>query len=101
MIWLVGNRGMLGRAVEARLRVAGEAFLASDREVDITDLAAVEAYVARHCSGTRGLDWIINCAAYTAVDRAEAEEDLATTINGTTPGAIAAVSSMGDLSGVP
>jgi len=32
---------------------------------------------------------VINAAAYTAVDRAEEEEELATVINGTTPGAIA------------
>lgn len=36
-------------------------------------------------------DWVINCAAYTAVDKAETEVDIAMTINGKAPGWIAAV----------
>ena len=40
--------------------------------------------------GTTGPSAVINAAAYTAVDRAEEEEDPATTINGDTPGAMAA-----------
>ncbi len=35
--------------------------------------------------------YLINCAAYTAVDRAESESDLAFLVNGTAPGVLAAV----------
>lgn len=51
---------------------------------DLTDPAACAAII--HDAQA---DAVINAAAYTAVDRAEDEEDLATLINGTTPGAMA------------
>lgn len=51
---------------------------------DLTDPAAC-AEIIRDAQA----DAVINAAAYTAVDRAESEEDLATLINGTTPGAMA------------
>ena len=51
-------------------------------EVDITDAAAVAAAV-------RGADFVANCAAYTAVDKAETERDQAFAVNATGPGVIA------------
>lgn len=51
---------------------------------DLTDPAACAAIIHEAQA-----DAVINAAAYTAVDRAEEEEDLATLINGTTPGAMA------------
>ncbi len=51
---------------------------------DLTDPAScADAIVAHPC------DVVINAAAYTAVDRAETEEDLATLINGAAPAAMA------------
>ncbi len=58
--------------------------LGRDR-ADLADPAACAAAIA-----ASDADVVINAAAYTAVDRAESEEDLATTINGTAPGAMAA-----------
>ncbi|MDP5365393.1 MAG: dTDP-4-dehydrorhamnose reductase [Paracoccaceae bacterium] len=58
--------------------------LGRDR-ADLSDPAACAAVIA-----ASDADVVINAAAYTAVDRAESEEDLATTINGTAPGAMAA-----------
>ena len=52
---------------------------------DLSDPAACAAVIA-----ASDADVVINAAAYTAVDRAESAEDLATTINGTAPGAMAA-----------
>ncbi|MCK7529760.1 MAG: dTDP-4-dehydrorhamnose reductase [Marinilabiliales bacterium] len=43
----------------------------------MTDAGATAAFIAELSPS-----WIINCAAYTAVDRAEDEEELATLING-------------------
>lgn len=80
MIWLVGNRGMLGTEVERLLRERGLAYVATDVELDITSPAAVEAFAAEHRP-----DLVINCAAYTAVDRAEEEEDVARSINADGP----------------
>lgn len=75
-IWLIGERGMLGRQVAAALKNSGIDFSASDREVDIGDPAALKAF-----SRKRKYSWIINCAAYTAVDRAEADSQAAFRIN--------------------
>ena len=54
-------------------------------ECDLTDPASV----ARALAGRRA-DAVVNAAAYTAVDRAESEEALATAINGPGAGAVAA-----------
>ncbi len=52
--------------------------------LDLADPAAAAAYVR-----TGAADVIVNAAAYTAVDKAEAEEALATRVNGAAPGAMA------------
>lgn len=53
-----------------------EVFYTDVAELDITDKKAVEDYVSRN-----DIDTIVNCAAYTAVDRAEEEPDRAELIN--------------------
>ena len=58
--------------------------LGRDR-ADLSDPAACAAAVA-----ASDADVVINAAAYTAVDKAESEEELATAINGAAPGAMAA-----------
>jgi dTDP-4-dehydrorhamnose reductase len=75
-IWLVGAAGMLGRQLAAEFSARGLPFLASDREVDIRDVRALAAFV----SGWR-VAWIVNCAAYTSVDRAEGEPEEALAVN--------------------
>jgi dTDP-4-dehydrorhamnose reductase len=75
MIWLIGVRGMLGSAV-ARILEGRHTWIGSDREVDITNLHALRAF-----SASRNLRWIVNCAAYTAVDKAEDEPDVCASIN--------------------
>jgi dTDP-4-dehydrorhamnose reductase len=81
MIWLVGRAGMLGREVERLLERDGRPYLASDREVDITDPAALREFLLRR----DGVRWILNCSAYTAVDRAEEEPEAAFRINADGP----------------
>lgn len=76
MIWLIGHKGMLGSEVKRLLTESAMPYLASDLEVDITDIQRLRAHVM-----DRSLAWIINCSAYTAVDRAEDERELAFRIN--------------------
>jgi dTDP-4-dehydrorhamnose reductase len=76
MIWLIGNRGMLGSDMELLLKSNSFNYISSDVEVDITDDSALEDFAA-----SKRIDWIINCSAYTAVDRAEDEPDKAYNIN--------------------
>ena len=77
--WLVtGAGGMLGQDVVTCLERCGETVLALSRaDLDITDQAAVTATVL-----DRRPDIVVNCAAWTAVDEAEAHEDEALEVNG-------------------
>jgi len=79
MIWLVGSRGMLGSEVEKLLEACRHAYVATDAEVDITQPGASSAFLALR--GLDHLDWIVNCAAYTAVDAAEDEPAVAFAVN--------------------
>jgi dTDP-4-dehydrorhamnose reductase len=76
MIWLVGDRGMLGTELSLLLGKQGLPFVGSDRDVDILDSGALEAFAAG-----RDIHWIVNCAAYTAVDKAEDEAQLCRSLN--------------------
>ncbi len=80
MIWVVGSAGMLGQELVAALTQAGREFVGTDREVSILDEAALKAYAEG-----RRISWIVNCAAYTAVDRAEDEEAAARALNAEGP----------------
>jgi len=76
MIWLVGARGMLGTEVGTLLLARGLEHRATDVEIDITSEAAVTTFATAERPR-----WILNCAAYTAVDRAESEQELAQAVN--------------------
>lgn len=78
MIWLIGNNGMLGSEVEFLLKRNSFTYFTSDIEIDITDINCLESY-----SEGKNLNWIINCAAYTAVDQAENDLEKAFAINAT------------------
>lgn len=70
-------------ATELAARAPGAIYLGRD-QADLSDPAACAAAIRAHAP-----DAVINAAAYTAVDKAEDEEALATTINGAAPGAMA------------
>ena len=76
MIWLIGNKGMLGNDVEKLLNERGLPYWASDKEVDIGDYKALEKF-----GKDKKIEWIINCSGYTKVDQAEEEIDEAFRIN--------------------
>lgn len=77
---------MLGTEVEALLRQKDLQYVASEKEVDITDLDRLHQFVL-----DKPLSWIINCSAYTAVDLAEDEPELAFRINADGPGNLAEI----------
>jgi dTDP-4-dehydrorhamnose reductase len=81
---IFGAAGMLGSDLSATAP-PGTALTALDiGDVDITNRSAVAAALR-----DAGPDWVINAAAYTAVDRAETERALAEAVNGVAPGHIA------------
>jgi dTDP-4-dehydrorhamnose reductase len=82
-ILVFGEIGQVGQELQRR---AGDVVLEVRglEEADFIDPASCVAFV----EGTDA-DAVINAVAYTAVDKAEEQEDLALMINGTTPGAIA------------
>ena len=83
-VMITGAAGQLGFELQ-RAAPAGTEILALDIEqLDLTDAAAVEACVAEQQPSL-----IINCAAYTAVDQAESQPDLAEAVNVTAVKALA------------
>jgi len=78
MIWLIGNKGMLGTEISLLLEQSGFPFVGTDREVDITDPAALREFSR---SQSKPIEWIVNCAAYTAVDRAEDDKEYCRLLN--------------------
>ena len=58
----------------------------SRQELDLSDSEAIQTWFH-----DQSFDVIINCAAYTAVDKAESEQDLARTINATAVGTLASI----------
>jgi len=81
---LTGPTGQVGWELAPRLAALGEVVALDRSALDLADAGAIRARV-------RDLrpDVIVNAAAYTAVDRAESEPDLAFAINGVAPGVLA------------
>ena len=90
-ILVTGAAGQLGRELQT---LAGQSpeFIFTDRDtLPIDDPAAIAGAFAAHRPA-----YCINCAAYTAVDRAESDKEAAFRINGAAPGYLAnACSSIG------
>ena len=80
-VLVFGQAGQVARELQRLLPDA--TYLGRDR-ADLSDPAACAAAIA---GGT--WDAVINAAAWTAVDKAEAEEAAATVVNGAAPGAMA------------
>ena len=79
-ILITGASGQLGCEIRDRsARYSGYRFVFTDTgEMDITDAGATAEFIT-----SLAPSWIINCAAYTAVDRAEDEEEQAAQVNAT------------------
>ena len=84
-ILVTGANGQLGSHLRLLAPLSAKAWIFTDAdELDITDRAAVDDFVAGHNIGL-----VINCAAYTNVDRAENDEETAMRVNATAVGNLA------------
>ncbi len=85
--WLItGAGGMLGRDLAMTLEGRGQPVIALDRgALDVTDRRAVARAI-----GVAQPAVVLNCAAWTGVDAAEAHEDQALAVNGMGAGNVAA-----------
>jgi dTDP-4-dehydrorhamnose reductase len=82
-IVVFGANGQVGEALTRTL--ADDELIAVDRSrADLRDTSAVKAVLSRHSPQV-----IVNAAAYTAVDKAEADRDTAFAINAIAPGLMA------------
>jgi len=85
MIWLIGCKGMLGTELSLLFEKNGIPFVGTDREVDISNIAVLRDFAEK-----QAFEWIINCAAYTAVDNAEDDAEICCRLNTLGAGNIAA-----------
>ncbi|MCC8019586.1 MAG: dTDP-4-dehydrorhamnose reductase [Rikenellaceae bacterium] len=81
-ILVTGGNGQLGRCIEkiSKKRLENQFVFTDIPETDITDERSIDELL-----GSSGFDAIINCAAYTAVDKAESEPELCRKVNTTGP----------------
>ena len=86
-ILITGCNGQLGNEMQLLEKQHPQHtwFNTDVQELDITDQEAVNRFVEEN-----QIDGIVNCAAYTAVDKAENDRQLATTLNSVAPAYLAA-----------
>ncbi|KPJ78067.1 MAG: hypothetical protein AMS19_12230 [Gemmatimonas sp. SG8_23] len=92
-VLVTGAAGLLGSEFVTRGRRHGyEVTGLRHAELDVTDRAAVRDRIA-----AEPLDWVVHCAAYTAVDRAEREPELAFRVNEGGAGHVAEAAAAADV----
>jgi dTDP-4-dehydrorhamnose reductase len=84
-VLLTGRDGQLGQALVAAAPAHWQLIACGRRELDLADPEACRRAVREHRP-----DWVLNAGAYTAVDRAELEPELALAVNAGAPQAFAA-----------
>lgn len=83
-ILLLGKDGQLGWELQRALAPLGEVHACGRAEADLGDPESLRALVRRIAP-----EVIVNAAAYTAVDKAESEPELAWRVNAVAPGVLA------------
>lgn len=78
MFLVTGCNGQLGTALQSLLK--NKAIYIDRDTLDLTDESAVKEYLSKN-----NFDFIINCAAYTAVDKAENDKESAHQVNALAP----------------
>lgn len=79
-ILLIGTTGQVGQELQSTLTQLGDVVGVNRQQLDLSQPEAIRAAIAEIRPDT-----IVNAAAYTAVDRAETEVELAMAINATAP----------------
>ncbi len=87
-VLVLGGGGQIGRAVVSAVPPPHRVLVKTHADLDIGDDRAVAGILAQN-----DIDWIVNAAAYTAVDRAEDQRTQALAINDTAVGVLAAAAS--------
>ena len=83
-ILLIGKDGQLGQELQPYLSSMGSLVAVGRDSLDLSKSQEIERIVEEIKP-----EWVINAAAYTAVDKAESEPELAMAINGIAPGVLA------------
>lgn len=83
-ILVTGKNGQVGWELQRTLMTLGEVIAVDRTQMDLADADSI-----RNCIREVKPNLIVNAAAYTAVDKAESEVDLAMAINGLAPGIMA------------
>jgi dTDP-4-dehydrorhamnose reductase len=84
-ILLLGANGQVGHALQTTLKPLGEVVCCTRAELDLSTLTTQPAALADLVQQVKPTI-IVNASAYTAVDRAEAEPELAMLLNAQVPG---------------
>ncbi len=83
-ILLLGANGQVGHELRSTLETLGAVVAPARSEVDFSDTKSLRTVVRRYRPSV-----VVNAAAYTAVDKAEADAALAVAVNATAPGVLA------------
>lgn len=86
-ILLTGANGQVGHELQRSLAPLGQVLATDRRQLDMTNTAAIRGFI-----DSIEPDIIVNAAAYTAVDQAESEPDLARAVNADAVAELAAAS---------
>jgi dTDP-4-dehydrorhamnose reductase len=87
-VLLLGAGGQLGMQLKTVLAPVMELVSLGRADLDLSDIAAVRQAVDG-AFGAAGPEYVVNAAAYTAVDKAESEPERARLVNATAPRAMA------------
>ena len=85
-VLVTGAAGQVGSTLVASVPEGVSARGLTRSDMDLSDLGGVRETIASEAP-----DWVVNCAAYTAVDKAESEPDLARRVNAEAVGVMAEI----------
>lgn len=90
-ILVTGANGQLGSEIKelSKSHSSTEFIFTDIDELDLTDIKVAEKFIREVRP-----NYIVNCAAYTAVDKAESDKEFARLLNATIPGELARISKL-------